>query len=77
MNKSQFETSIQKWVALDNQIRNINERTKQLRDEKNHLEETILQHIETNKLNNAVVNKLNNDHFLLESHRNLKEKYFF
>ena len=56
MNKSQFETSIQKWVALDNQIRNINERTKQLRDEKNHLEETILQHIETNKLNNAVVN---------------------
>ena len=55
MNKSHFETSIQKWVALDNQIRNINEKTKILRDEKNNLEESILQHIETNKLNNAVV----------------------
>jgi hypothetical protein len=55
MNNSQFETSIQKWVALDNQLRNINERTKTLRDEKNHLEKNILQHIETNKLNNAVV----------------------
>lgn len=55
MDKSQFEKSIQKWVALDNQIKNINERTKTLRDEKNHLEKNILQHIETNKLNNAVV----------------------
>ena len=55
MNKSQFESSIQKWVLLDNQIRNINEKIKQLRDEKNNLEESILQHIETNKLNNAVV----------------------
>ena len=55
MNKSQFETSIQKWVSLDNQIRSINEKTKSLRDEKNNLEESILHHIETNKLNNAVV----------------------
>ena len=55
MNKSQFETSIQKWVSIDNQIRIINERTKLLRDEKNHLEESILHHIDTNKLNNAVV----------------------
>lgn len=56
MNKTQFESSIQKWVTLDNQIRNINDKAKQLRDEKNHLEETILQHVETNKLNNVVVN---------------------
>jgi hypothetical protein len=55
MNKSQFESSIQKWVLLDNQIRNINEKIKQLRDEKNNLEENILNHIETNKLNNAIV----------------------
>jgi hypothetical protein len=56
MDKSQFEKSIQKWVSLDNQIRNINEKTKMLRDEKNTLEESILKHIETNQLNNAVVN---------------------
>ncbi len=56
MSKSPFETNIQKWVALDNQLRNINEKTRILRDEKNNLEKNILQHIETNKLNNAIVN---------------------
>ena len=51
-----FEENIKKWVALDNQIKTTNEKTKQLRDEKNTLEEGIMTYVETNKLSNATVN---------------------
>ena len=51
-----FEENIKKWVALDYQVKNMNEKTKQLRDEKNALEEGIMGYVETNKLNNATVN---------------------
>jgi hypothetical protein len=51
-----FEENIKKWVALDNQLKTIHERTKQLRDEKNTLEEGIMTYVETNKLTNATVN---------------------
>ena len=51
-----FEENIKKWVALDNQLKTVNERSKQLRDEKNNLEEGILTYVETNKLSNATVN---------------------
>ena len=51
-----FEENIKKWVALDNQLKTVNERSKQLRDEKNTLEEGILTYVETNKLSNATVN---------------------
>ncbi len=51
-----FEENIKKWVALDNQLKTINEKTKQLRDEKNTLEEGIMGYVETNKLTNATVN---------------------
>jgi hypothetical protein len=45
-----FEENIKKWVALDNQLKTLNERTKQMRDEKNNLEEGIMSYVETNKL---------------------------
>jgi hypothetical protein len=51
-----FEENIKKWVALDNQVKTLNERTKQLREEKNNLEEGIMGYVETNNLNNATVN---------------------
>lgn len=50
-----FEENIKKWVALDNQLKTLNERTKQMRDEKNNLEEGIMSYVETNKLSNATV----------------------
>jgi hypothetical protein len=31
-----FEESIQKWVSLDNQLRSIQDKTKQLREDKNY-----------------------------------------
>ena len=51
-----FEENIKKWVALDNQLKIVNERAKQMRDEKNTLEEGIMTYVETNNLGNATVN---------------------
>lgn len=51
-----FQDNIKKWVALDNQLKTVNERVKQMRDEKNTLEEGILGYVETNNLSNATVN---------------------
>lgn len=51
-----LEENIKKWVALDNQLKTIQEKTKQLRDERNTLEEGILSYVETNNLSNATVN---------------------
>lgn len=37
-----FESNIQKWVALDNQIKLYNDKIKQLRDEKNALSTELI-----------------------------------
>jgi hypothetical protein len=50
-----FEENIKKWVALDTQLKTVNERVKQMRDEKNTLEEGIMTYVETNNLSNATV----------------------
>ena len=36
-----FENQIQQWVAIDNQLKQINEKTKELREKRNKLEENI------------------------------------
>jgi hypothetical protein len=51
-----FQDNIKKWVALDNQIKSLNDKAKHLREEKNEMEEHILQYVETNKLKNATIN---------------------
>jgi hypothetical protein len=50
-----FEENIKKWVALDNQLKTLNEKAKQMRDDKNALEEGIMSYVETNNLSNATV----------------------
>ena len=50
-----FESSIQNWVSLDNQIRTLSERVKALRTERNDVGDNIMAYVETNELNNAVV----------------------
>jgi hypothetical protein len=51
-----FEENIKKWVALDNQLKTLTDRTRQLREDKNETEETIMTYVESNKLGNATVN---------------------
>ena len=51
-----LEENIKKWVSVDNQLKNLNEKTKELRDIKNSTEEVILEYVETKKINNATIN---------------------
>jgi hypothetical protein len=54
-----FEENIKKWVAIDNQLKSYGEKTKQLRDERNTTEESIMNYVEANKLTNATINITN------------------
>ena len=51
-----FENQIQQWVQLDNQLKQMNERVKDLRDKRNTLEQNITSHASANNLSNATVN---------------------
>jgi len=50
-----FENQIQQWVQLDNQLKQLNEKTRELRDKRNILEQNITTYASTNNLSNATV----------------------
>lgn len=50
-----FEQQIQQWVSLDNQLKQLNEKTKELREKRNSLEENITNYASTNNLSNATI----------------------
>jgi hypothetical protein len=50
-----FEEKIQQWVMLDNQLKILNEKIREIRDKKNDLGENIQYYVENNNLNNSVV----------------------
>lgn len=50
-----FENRIQQWVSLDNQLKKINEQTKELREKRNELEQNITAYAQSNNLSNATV----------------------
>jgi hypothetical protein len=51
-----FENQIQQWVQIDNQLKDLSEKVKNLRDKRNTLEENITTYVSTNNLSNATVN---------------------
>jgi hypothetical protein len=51
----EFEQQIQQWVAIDNQMKILNDKMKELREKKNNISEQINSHIETSQLSNASV----------------------
>ena len=51
-----FENSIKSWVSLDNQIKILNDKSRELREERNDLGDNIMNYVETNSLNSATVN---------------------
>lgn len=51
-----LEENIKKWVSIDNQLKTLNEKAKELRESKNNTEQIILEYVETKKMNNATVN---------------------
>jgi hypothetical protein len=50
-----FENQIQQWVQIDNQLKQINEKTKELREHRNALEKNITTYASSNNLSNATV----------------------
>jgi hypothetical protein len=50
-----FESNIQKWVMLDNQIKVYNDKIKQLRDEKNALSTELIQQADKNGNKNSTI----------------------
>jgi hypothetical protein len=51
-----FENQIQQWVQLDNQLKDLNEKTKAIREKRNTLEENITNYASSNNLSNATIN---------------------
>jgi len=51
-----FENNIQKWVAVDNQLKTLNEKMKVLRETRNALTGDITSYAEKNNLSNSTVN---------------------
>jgi hypothetical protein len=50
-----FEQTINQWVLLDNQIKNYNEKIKELREKKNSIEQNLLQYSTKNNLTNSMI----------------------
>ena len=50
-----FEKQIQQWVAIDNQMKILNDNIKELRDKKNNISKQINNHIENVKLSNTSI----------------------
>jgi hypothetical protein len=49
-----FENQIKQWIQLDNQLKELNEQTKTLREKRTSLEKTLTNYIQTNNLSNNV-----------------------
>ena len=50
-----FESQIQQWVSIDNQIKQLNEKTKELREKKNTLEQNITSYASSNNLSSSTI----------------------
>lgn len=50
-----FEQQIQQWVTIDNQMKNLNDKMKELREKKNIISQQINTHIETSQLSNSSI----------------------
>jgi hypothetical protein len=50
-----FENEIKKWVSVDNEIKNLNEKTKILRDTRNKLSESIINYANEKKISNSMI----------------------
>ena len=55
INNMNFENQIKQWVQLDNQLKEINERAKELREKRNSLEKNITNYAASNNLSNSMV----------------------
>lgn len=50
-----FQEKIQTWVSLDNQLRILSDKSKELRNKRNEMCDEIFTYVKANKLDNAIV----------------------
>ena len=50
-----FEEDIQQWVSIDNQLKQITDKVKEMREKRNKLEENITKYASNNNLSNSAV----------------------
>jgi hypothetical protein len=50
-----FENQIQQWVSVDNQLKQLNEKVKEMREKRNVLEQNITNYASSNNLSNATI----------------------
>ena len=53
--EAKVTNEIQQWVQLDNQLKQINEKTKELREKRNLLEKNITTYASSNNLSNSTI----------------------
>jgi uncharacterized protein YabN with tetrapyrrole methylase and pyrophosphatase domain len=56
-----FVKNIQKWVAIDTQLRELSEKTKKYREMRKEVADTIHKHVEENQMQKTVIN-INDGH---------------
>lgn len=50
-----FEKQVQDWVSIDNQLKILNDKVKELRDKRNNLTTNLSKYAENNNLANSVI----------------------
>jgi hypothetical protein len=50
-----FENHIKQWVQVDNQIKEFNDRIRDLREKRNYLEKNITTYVSSNNLSNSTI----------------------
>jgi hypothetical protein len=55
-----FESKIQQWVQLDNELKNLNNHVRSLREQKNKLEMNLTHYAKNNNMTESLV-QINND----------------
>lgn len=50
-----FEKNIKLWVEYDNQLKQLNQKIKNLRDTRNHYANSVITYVETNNMHNSVI----------------------
>ena len=50
-----FENNVQQWVSIDNQLKLLNEKIKDLRDKKNHIAENLTKYAISNDLTKTTI----------------------
>lgn len=50
-----FESNIKQWVGYDNQIKELNDKIKSLREKKNNLSNDILSYVNDKEINDSIV----------------------